>query len=182
MQMRIGGGGEGVMGYINNDGAGWKKNMHRTEINETRAWPVASYKIYRDVTLPLQCPWQVTTPFFPTHSATPPKTERQTVGHVIVTDCAKNSGNKAVFLTPPPFSQQWTRTKNNIPPTNTHKPPTHHPLLQRKMGKRSCSCQLSRLLTCTGNLLKLKTTCTASQFASLSVCHPASQSIHQSVS
>jgi len=97
--------------------------MHRTEINETRAWPVASYKIYRDVTLPLQCPWQVTTPFFPTHSATPPKTERQTVGHVIVTDCAKNSGNKAVFLTPPPFSQQWTRTKNNTPPTNTH----HHP-------------------------------------------------------
>lgn len=123
-----------------------------------------------------------------THLCPPPL--RQTVGHVIVTDCAKNSGNKAVFApnqTPPllwwPTMDEGRRITQRPPPIGQRPPPTDTAAIQgsskEENGKRSCSCQLSRLLTCTGNLLKLKTTSAASQFASLSVCHCVSQSIHQ---
>lgn len=180
----------GDWGYINNDDTGWQRNMHRAEINETRAWPVALYKIYRDVTVALQCPWQVTTQQPPIYVHRP---LRQTVGHVIVTDCAKNSGNKAVFApnqTPPllwwPTMDEGRRITQRPPPIGQRPPPTDTAAIQgsSKGGKWETKLQLSTvaLAYMHGKFIKIednqrcKSVC---QFVSLSLCQPVNPSVRQ---
>jgi len=138
----------------------------------------------------LQCPWQVTTQQPPIYVHRP---LRQTVGHVIVTDCAKNSGNKAVFApnqTPPllwwPTMDEGRRITQRPPPIGQRPPPTDTAAIQgsSKGGKWETKLQLSTvaLAYMHGKFIKIednqrcKSVC---QFVSLSLCQPVNPSVRQ---